>query len=201
MALVSHLDCLGKMGIAWPKVLNPDGTLQIGVTRFPRDFVEVIRGTQVRNLFAGWTDESINGSGVPMLPERIEEVENFSGCGFLIKAEYVRHHGLYDEETFLYGEEHILSWRIHRFGYRIYVVPQARIVHKGDCSGQRLGAARKWVEAIRSELRYCRACLGLRWYHIGILKLARTAGFLWKSARSTEYRQIAPYFARNYILK
>jgi GT2 family glycosyltransferase len=189
-----------RVGIVWPKVLNPDGSLQLGVTRFPKTFGDIVRTTGLGARVLGRPRESLNGTGAPVLPMAVKEVENFAGCAFLVSAEYVKAHGLFDEETFVIYDEQMLAWRVHHAGYRIFVVPQTVVVHKGRADSRRLGSARVWVEAIRSELRYCRAYLRFSRPQVWLLKAIRVLTFAWRSLRAPDYLAVGGYFLRHYLL-
>jgi hypothetical protein len=59
-----------------------------------------------------------------------------SGCCFLVRRELVDRIGLFDERFPLYYEDTDLSMRIRRQGLAIVQVPDARIVHLYNRSGQ-----------------------------------------------------------------
>jgi len=59
------------------------------------------------------------------------EVTDFStGCCMLIRTEFLRKIGLFDEKYFLYWEDNDLSQRLKKAGYKVYFCPQAFIWHK-----------------------------------------------------------------------
>lgn len=53
-----------------------------------------------------------------------------SGCCLLFRAEALRKVGLFREDLFAYGEDVELSLRMLRAGWRLAVVPEARLAHK-----------------------------------------------------------------------
>ncbi len=55
-----------------------------------------------------------------------------SGCFFLGVREKLKQVGNFDEKTFLYGEEMILSERLKTRGYAMYYVDDIRLVHRGS---------------------------------------------------------------------
>lgn len=55
-----------------------------------------------------------------------------SGCFFVGVREKLKQVGNFDENTFLYGEEMILSERLKTRGYTMYYVDDIRIVHRGS---------------------------------------------------------------------
>jgi len=59
------------------------------------------------------------------------EVDFLIGCASLLHAEVLREVGLFDERYFFYYEDLDLSMRIQAHGYRLLVVPSARLWHQG----------------------------------------------------------------------
>lgn len=53
-----------------------------------------------------------------------------SGCFFALTTETLDHIGLFDERTFLYGEENILGFKIKQNGQKVCVVTDANIEHR-----------------------------------------------------------------------
>lgn len=56
-------------------------------------------------------------------------VEVLSGCFFIIKHSVLKEVGYFDEETFLYNEENILSFKIKELGYKQCILLTEKIVH------------------------------------------------------------------------
>jgi len=54
-----------------------------------------------------------------------------SGAAMFIRRQILKQSGLFDEDLFAYVEEGDLCWRIKKAGFKIVVVPKARIYHKG----------------------------------------------------------------------
>ncbi len=57
------------------------------------------------------------------------ETEFASGCAMLVRKEVFRDIGLFSEEYFLYYEDIDFSWRVRQKGFKILVVPNAKIIH------------------------------------------------------------------------
>ena len=55
--------------------------------------------------------------------------ECVSGCFFCITTETLSQIGLFDERTFLYGEENILGYKIHANGQKVLVVTSEKVEH------------------------------------------------------------------------
>ncbi len=65
---------------------------------------------------------------------QITEREFLSGCGMLIKRSVIERVGLFDENFFLYYEDSDYCLRTRKAGFRLLVVPQARMWHKVSAS-------------------------------------------------------------------
>lgn len=87
-------------------------------------------------------------------------IYKFSGCCFMAKREMLEHVGLFDENTFLYYEEDILSNKMHKLGYNAYYLPNSKIVHH---HGLTTGKDNLFVdtEMIKSEMYFLSKCYQL----------------------------------------
>jgi GT2 family glycosyltransferase len=66
---------------------------------------------------------------VSELPTQQYEVDHVTGCAMLVRSEAIARAGLLDSRFFMYYEETEWCARIARHGYRLVVVPQARVLH------------------------------------------------------------------------
>jgi len=92
------------------------------------------------------------------------ERDFLSGCALLLKRSVLEEVGLFDEGFFLYYEDSDYSLRLRRAGYRLLLVPQARLWHKVSRSSQGSDspAERYWMA--RSSVRFFRKHVrGARW--------------------------------------
>jgi len=66
----------------------------------------------------------------------IHEIDTPSGCFYMIRKSVIDEVGLLDENYFLYYEEVDWSYRIKQKGWKIYFLPDVKIIHyKGTASG------------------------------------------------------------------
>ena len=63
--------------------------------------------------------------------EDVKEVDFVSGSAMLIKREVFEKIGFFDPDFFMYWEETDFCYRARKQGFRVIVVPQAKIWHKG----------------------------------------------------------------------
>ena len=60
-------------------------------------------------------------------PGEIAETNGFSWSGTFIKTEIINRIGLPDKSYFLYAEDIEYSWRMIKFGYKIYLIPAGKL--------------------------------------------------------------------------
>lgn len=86
------------------------------------------------------------------------------GCGMLLARGMLEQVGLFDERFFMYYEDMDLSLRIRRAGFRILLIPAARMWHKvAMSSGGRDSPAERYWMARSSVLFFLKHVHGLRW--------------------------------------
>lgn len=56
------------------------------------------------------------------------------GATMMLRAEVIQQTGMFDEAFFMYCEEIDWAWRIHKAGWMVRCVPQARVTHLGGYS-------------------------------------------------------------------
>jgi GT2 family glycosyltransferase len=62
--------------------------------------------------------------------DRIQERDYATGCALLVQREVFEKVGLFDERYFAYYEDMDFSFRVREAGWRIILVPEARLWHK-----------------------------------------------------------------------
>ena len=115
-------------GIIGPKVLNPDGSLQLSCRRFPNPMAALFRNTAIGKLFPknrftrdylmlDWTHDGPR------------EVDWVSGCAFLARAEVIEKVGVLDPEYFMFCEDVDWCFRTWKAGFKVMYVPEAIVTH------------------------------------------------------------------------
>jgi len=165
--LLNHLVSLGeedpRIGVMSPVVRSPDGSIQRTCTRsLPRlmDFLFVYSflGQRVLRENRFWRkhyhyDYQFD---VP------REFEVISGAFMLFRTAALRVIGLFDEDTFLYWEEHMAGRRLKDLGWKSVLVPRETAIHRGESAIHSFGLkswARYW--SVRGELIYLARYSGL----------------------------------------
>ena len=128
-------------------ILNNDTIAEPGMVRLLLDHMTAdVSVVTPAIYYAGWPDElwSIGGMIHPLfleivkapgdrvsLPAAPVDRDFVTGCAMLMRAEVLREVGLFDERFYPgYYEDLDLSLRIRRGGYRMLLVPEARLLHK-----------------------------------------------------------------------
>jgi GT2 family glycosyltransferase len=131
--LALFLDQTPDAGAAGPRLLNPDGSLQVSAFPQPTLFREFWRMFHLDNL--------THVAAYPMdqwVLDEAREVDVLMGACMLIRSEVLDAAGLLDEEFFIYSEEVDLCTRIRRSGWRLFWVPSAEVIHFGGQSTQQV---------------------------------------------------------------
>jgi GT2 family glycosyltransferase len=126
--LVEFMDAQKEIGIAGPRVLNGDLTLQSSCRRFPSLWNNVCDAFAFRRFFPN----SAFFAGEHMLyfkHDRIIYPDVLVGCFLFARTSAVKEFGLLDEEFFMYGED--INWclRCWRSGWKIAFYPEAQAIH------------------------------------------------------------------------
>jgi GT2 family glycosyltransferase len=117
-----------RCGIAGPRMLNPDGTLQASRRRFPTVAGTLVRRTPLRLLFPPlqWQRRHY------MLDEPAErplEVDTLLGAFLLMRRSMLEEVGGWDPGYRLYVEDIDLSYRAMKAGWERWWVPDAVVHH------------------------------------------------------------------------
>ena len=113
------------------KLLNPDGTYQITSIRGEQDLLSF---TYIKTGLATIFSRSKTW-GRPFMAhldrEKVQDIKVYSGAAAMIRREVLEKTGLMDEQMFLGPDDWDMSYRIRKAGWKIYYIPEARILHCG----------------------------------------------------------------------
>jgi GT2 family glycosyltransferase len=124
--LVRILDERPSAGMAAPKILYPDGSLQYVCRLLPSPANLFLRRFFPR---APWTRRADERYELRRWSHnQIANIPYFQGSFMLLRTALCQQLGGFDERFFLYGEDIDLTRRIHEIAESLYV-PQARITH------------------------------------------------------------------------
>lgn len=132
--MVAFMEANPKVGLAGPRVLNPDGTRQDSVSlRYP--------------------GHRYGAADLGVLPGEIACV---LGACQISSLELLRKLGGFDEDFFLYGEDQDLCLRVRKSGLEIGVIPDAVIMHHGGKSERGTLPAEVVRKKVRAEYLFYR---------------------------------------------
>jgi hypothetical protein len=147
--MTTHPDC----GVAGPRLLNPDGTVQGSARRDPSALTALFgRSAPLTRLFP---NNPVSQREVPALSvagDTPVEVDWLSGACLLVRRTAWEEAGLMDERFFLFWEDADWCLRFRQAGWRVYYVPSASGTHFIGVSRarRRMGAVRDFhVSAYR----------------------------------------------------
>jgi hypothetical protein len=161
-ALNSFMDAQPEAGACGPLLLNGDGqSLQPSGHPVLTPWREFWRLT--------FLDRVVPRATYPM--ERWErsqprEVEVIKGACLVLRREVLDQVGLLDERYFMYTEEMDLCYRLAQAGWKLYWVPQARVIHYGEASSRQV-AEEMYLQLYRSKVQFQRKFGGerrARWF-------------------------------------
>jgi N-acetylglucosaminyl-diphospho-decaprenol L-rhamnosyltransferase len=150
--LVAVADRSPAVGAVAPRIVEPDGTLDYSLRRFPRLRSTYAQAFFLHRLFplAPWSDELVRDARAydrPGLPEWA------SGACLLVRRTALERLDGLDEGFFLYCEDLDLCRRLRALGLELRYEPAAVAIHEGGASAPR--AALLPVLAA-SRVRYAR---------------------------------------------
>lgn len=132
--MVSFMDSHPKVGLAGPRVENPDGSRQDSVSyRYPG-----------------------HSYGAADLGELPGEIACVLGACQIVRTDLFRSIGGFDEDFFLYGEDQDLCMRIRRHGFEIGFIEDAVIMHYGGHSERQTPPAEVVRKKVRAEYLFYR---------------------------------------------
>lgn len=105
--------------IVGPKIIFQSGGIQKSSTMRMQTFLEYLRLKKISNNYK-IDEENITEA---------TKVYSVSGCCFIMRTKLFKEIGAFDEGTFLYNEENILSLQAYKSGYDTYFLPSAKVIH------------------------------------------------------------------------
>ena len=131
-ALVDYLKSHPNAGIAGPRLLNADGSVQRSCYRYPSPGRAWLENLGLSGLLAR---HSVLGDYSAWAHDREQAVEWVIGACLLVRREAYRQAGGFDEAFFMYQEETDWQKRVRDAGWEIAFTPSAVVTHLGGASG------------------------------------------------------------------
>jgi len=128
--LFKFMENTSEAAMACGQLLNLDGTRQNSIANFPSLPLLFTNESLLRMLFPKTYPSKFRDYESPI------EVESCIGACMMVRKEAMDTVGLLDERFFFFFEETDWAYRMHKAGWKVYLVPNARIVH---AQGQTVG--------------------------------------------------------------
>lgn len=130
-AIGSVLEAISKhpeVGILGPKVLNPDGSLQMSCRRFPNPIAAMFRSTIFGRIFPNnrYVREYLMAD---FAHDESRTVDWVSGCAMLLTERLIDTIGTFDPAYFMFCEDVDICWRAWKTGFEVRYWPQAVVTH------------------------------------------------------------------------
>ena len=135
-ALAAVMGADAGLGAACPRILLGDGT---GPRMIQNAGSELSADGNSRDRGYGEPDGERYDTPV--------DVDSWCGAAVLLRADYLRHVGLFEERLFLYYEDTDLSWRGSNRGWRYRYVPDAECWHLHGASTGLIGDLPRYYQA------------------------------------------------------
>ncbi|MBW2618186.1 MAG: glycosyltransferase family 2 protein, partial [Deltaproteobacteria bacterium] len=140
--LADWLDTHPQAGLAGPRLVNPDGSLQTSTYCFPSLaqsaahlflLKKLLPLSLLRRLAPAWLGRRV---GQLSRHDRPQPVDYCTGAALMLRRRVWEELGGLDERFFLYYEEKDLSLRAVRAGWQTWFVPAARVGHAIGASAE-----------------------------------------------------------------
>lgn len=151
-SLRDFMDAHPEAGGACPQLLWPDGRPQTSYGPDP-DLAGIIM--EQTYLYKLWPRMSMtDGNPSETVPTKPREVAQICGACQFIRSEAYRQVGGYDPAYFMYHEDVDLNIRLRKAGWKLYFVPQARIVHHLGASSRDWRTRARMVSELNRSRHY-----------------------------------------------
>jgi N-acetylglucosaminyl-diphospho-decaprenol L-rhamnosyltransferase len=167
-ALVQALSRPG-VGVAVPRLRNPDLTLQPSVVPRSSPLTELVRASGLSR----WVPDRWQPSlGTFWSHNHSRPVQSAIGAVLAAASEAFEACGGFDERLFMYGEDHDLFHRLAARGWTVWFSADAEFIHLGGAS-----SVQRWHEAERAE-RVARAEAAMLARHLSAGRARVTIGLM-----------------------
>lgn len=140
--LTGHMRNNPGTGIAGPRFLNPDGSLQISCRNFPGIIFGCLK-------FFPFLKGFLSGPALDYYQQdrdysKLQRVDTVSAGALLLERELFERLGRFDEFSFMYAEDADICRRVRDLGKTVDFVPEARLIHYGGQSSQLNSSRAVW---------------------------------------------------------
>ncbi|MEK7648371.1 MAG: glycosyltransferase [Patescibacteria group bacterium] len=150
---ISFLDDHKRAGIAGCRILNPDGSLQKSIRRFPIILSQLLIFFKVHHVLPN----------IPILRQYLAADFNYDseqyvdqpmGAAFMIRKSCLDEIGLLDERFFIWFEEVDLCKRAHDRGWEVWYTPLPTVIHHKGQSFKKQNIVQNQINTFTSCSQY-----------------------------------------------
>ncbi|PIR66742.1 MAG: hypothetical protein COU51_02305 [Parcubacteria group bacterium CG10_big_fil_rev_8_21_14_0_10_36_14] len=125
---INYMDNHTDIGMAGPKLINADGSLQYSCYRFPRPYTPILRRT-----FLGETKWGKREVDKYLMKDYnhndARPVDWLLGGALIARKSALFEVGFFDDQYFLYFEDTDLAHRLKDKGYKVMYLPSSKMYH------------------------------------------------------------------------
>ncbi|MEO8288677.1 MAG: glycosyltransferase family 2 protein [Chloroflexota bacterium] len=134
---VGFLEAHPEAGIMGPKVVKPDGNLDLACRRsFPTPASGLFKLAGLSKIFP--KSKSLAKYNLTYLSDdETAEVDSVMGAYMLVRSDALGEAGLYDERFFMYGEDLDLAYRVKERGWKVFYHPGVEVLHHKGASSRK----------------------------------------------------------------
>lgn len=180
-AMLSYFHAHPHVGVAGPKLVNADGSLQHSCFRFPTPARAVFENSWMSALLP---NHPVIGDYRRWNHDTEREVDWIVGACMLVRREVFEKTGGFDEMFFMYAEEADWQKRIRDAGWSIGFTPAAVVTHLGGASGtaEKTRINRHFFESLDYYQRKHHGTGGLIAFRAAMVCGCGMRAFLWMGA-------------------
>jgi len=194
--LIKFMDKNLSVGLAGPKIFNPDRSLQVSCRHFPSIWNNLCQVLGFNKVFP--KSELFAEPMMKYWPHDTQrKVDVLSGCFWMVRREALGQMGLLDENFFFYGED--IDWcrRFNKAGWDVMFYPGAEAIHFGGASSSN-APIRFNLEMQKADLQYWRKHHGksgrlIYWLIIMLRQLVRMPVFAFMYIFRAKNRKISRF--------
>ena len=144
-----------QVGACGPRLVFPDGSLQLSCSPLPTLFRETLRLFHIPPYHLNGYYAMANWD-----PTKVRQVEVILGACLVVRRKAVCSAECFDTDYFMFSEEVDLCYRLGKSGWQLHWVPQAEVVHFGGESVKQ-AAAEMFIQLYRAKIQFFRKHHGM----------------------------------------
>jgi GT2 family glycosyltransferase len=108
-------------------IFNEDNSLQESFGKYP-SIKQILFEFGLKSIFPNFYNENLS-TGFKDYKFELKEVEHIIGAGMFIRRDVLNKIGYFDEDFFLYYEETELCYRMKKNNFKLFYVPESKLLH------------------------------------------------------------------------